>query len=313
MIEAAVSPAPMPNQNATPVPVTVLVAAKNESANIAKCLRSVAWAKKVFVVDSHSSDDTAARATSLGAEVVQFTFSGGFRKKRQWALDTLPIATEWVLLLDADEEVPAELRAEIETAVRATSGPSAYTIRKGFHFLGRRFRHGGFSFAAVLLIQKDKARFEQLQEDSTDGLDMEIHERVLVDGPISALRAPLIHDDFKNLESYLAKHNKYSTWEARLRHRFLATGRWGEDSVRPSLFGDAQQRRRFLKLLALRVPCEPQLWFLYHYVARGGFLEGRRGYIASRIRSDYIAAVRAKVFELSLGGRGEGASPDRHP
>jgi hypothetical protein len=69
------------------------------------------------------------------------------------------------------------------------------------------------------------------------------------------------------------------------------------------LFGDAQQRRRYLKLLALRVPLEPQLWFLYHYILRGGFLEGRRGYISSRIRSDYVAAVRAKVYELSLGDR----------
>jgi glycosyltransferase involved in cell wall biosynthesis len=293
----------MPKHSLQSLPVTVLIAAKNESANIAKCIRSVSWARQIYLVDSHSTDDTAAQAASLGAEVVQFSFQGGFLKKRQWALDTLQIDTAWVLLLDADEEVPEALRAEIEAAVATTSGPVAYTIHKGFHFLGRRFRHGGFTFAAVLLIQRGKANFERLQEDTADGLDMEIHERLIVAGPIGQLRTPLIHDDFKNLESYIAKHNKYSTWEARLRYRFLATGRWGEDSVTPALFGDAQQRRRYLKLLALRVPLEPQLWFLYHYILRGGFLEGRRGYISSRIRSDYVAAVRAKVYELSLGDR----------
>jgi glycosyltransferase involved in cell wall biosynthesis len=285
------------------LPITVLIAAKDESANIAKCIRSVCWAQKIYVIDSNSTDDTARQAVELGAEVVQFAFQGGFRKKRQWALDTLQIETAWVLLLDADEEVPEQLRREIEAATSNASGPVAYAIRKGFHFLGKRFRYGGFSFAAVLLIQRGKAHFERLQEDTAEGLDMEIHERLLVDGPIGHLATPLIHDDFKSVESYIAKHNKYSTWEARLRQRFLATGRWGEDSLRPRLFGDAQQRRRFLKFLAVRVPCEPQMWFLYHYILRGGFLEGRRGYIASRIRSDYIAAVRAKVFELSLGKR----------
>lgn len=283
------------------VPVTVLIAAKNEAVNIEKCIRSVEWAQKIYVVDSHSSDGTAQQAAALGAEVIQFTFEGGFRKKRQWALDTLPIPTAWVLLLDADEEVPPGLRSEIESAVATTDGPAAYTIRKGFHFLGKRFRYGGFSFAAVMLIQKGKARFERLQEDTADGLDMEVHERVLVDGLTAQTRTPLIHDDFKNLESYITKHNKYSSWEARLRYRFLTTGKWGEVAVRPSLFGDPQQQRRFLKFLALRVPCESQLWFFYHFIWCGGFLEGRRGYIASRIRSDYIAAVRAKVFELRMG------------
>jgi hypothetical protein len=78
----------------------------------------------------------------------------------------------------------------------------------------------------------------------------------------------------------------------------LLSGQWGEDTIRPRIFGNSQERRRFLKQLALRMPCESILWFLYHYVARLGFLEGRPGLIASRIRSDYIAQVRAKIYEL---------------
>ena len=88
-----------------------------------------------------------------------------------------------------------------------------------------------------------------------------------------------------------------------MRHRFLQTGKWGQERVQARLFGNAQERRRFLKYVAVRVPGEPLLWFLYHYVFRGGFLEGRRGFIASRIRANYIADVRAKMYELSLPRR----------
>lgn len=280
------------------LPVTVLIAARNEEANIGKCLASLGPAARVVVIDSRSADRTADLAAAAGAEVVQFDHPGGYPKKRQWALDTLAIGTDWVLLLDADEEVPPALWEEIGKAVADPKAPAAFLITKGFHFLGRRFRFGGFSFAAVLLFRRGKARFERLVEDPAGGLDMEVHERVIVDGPVGRLGTPLVHDDFKGLAAYLDRHNRYSSWEARLRLGFLTTGRYGDDPIRPRPFGNAQERRRFLKYLAVRVPGESVLWFLYHYVFRLGFLEGRPGLIASRIRSDYIAAVRAKVYEL---------------
>src|SRR5262249_10135548 len=156
-------------------------------------------------------------------------------------------------------------------------------------------RFGGFSFAAVLLFRRGRARFERLLEDDPDGLDMEVHERLIVDGTLGRLRTPLIHEDFKSLEAYLARHNRYSTWEARLRRRFLDGGPYGQESIGPRLFGNAQERRRFLKYLAVRAPFEPLLWFVYHYVLRLGFLEGRPGLLACRFRSEYIAQVRAKI------------------
>ncbi len=128
---------------------------------------------------------------------------------------------------------------------------------------------------------------------------MEVHERLNVNGPVGRLRTPLIHEDFKGLAAYLDKHNKYSTWEASVRQQFLTTGRWGDEAIMPRLFGNAQERRRFLKRIAIRTPGEPWLWFIYHWILRGGFLEGRRGWIASRIRASYIADVRAKLFELN--------------
>ena len=286
------------------LPLTVLLAAKNEEANLPRCLAALAPAGRVVVLDSHSTDRTGEIAREHGAEVVQFDYSGGYPKKRQWALDTLEVETDWVLLLDADEVVPPALWAEIRRAVADPAGPDAYLITKGFHFLGRPFKHGGFSFEALLLFRTGTGRFEQLVDDPAAALDMEVHERVIVDGEVGRLSTPLVHEDFKGLEAYVRRHNQYSTWEARLRQGYLDGGAYGRDTVSPRLLGNAQERRRFLKRLAVRTPFEPALWFLYHYVARGGFLEGRPGLIASQIRSSYIAQVRAKMYELRAGREG---------
>ena len=126
------------------VPVTALLAVKNEEANIARCLAGLTRAERVIVLDSQSTDRTAEIAKAAGAEVVQFDYRGGYPKKRQWALDTLDIRTDWVLLLDADEFAPPKLWDEIAAAITIPSSFCGYFIVKGFHFLGRRFRFGGF-------------------------------------------------------------------------------------------------------------------------------------------------------------------------
>jgi glycosyltransferase involved in cell wall biosynthesis len=276
----------------------VLLAVRNEAVNLPRCLDAMAPVQRVVVLDSASTDATCEIARARGADVVQFDYRGGYPKKRQWALEHVPIDTPWVLLLDADEVATEALWTEIGLAISSASTPDAFLITKGFHFLGRRMRHGGFSHSAVLLFRTGKARFERLFEDLVDGLDMEIHERVIVDGAIGRLTEPLIHEDFKGLEAYIARHNKYSTWEARLRHAYRMTGRYGEETIRPRFFGNAQERRRFLKGLIIRLPFEHWLWFLWHYFVRLGVLEGRQGLIACQIRASYIAQVRAKMYEL---------------
>ena len=293
------------------LPVSILLAAKNEAVNLPRCLASLGPAQRVVVLDSHSTDATAEIARARGAEVVQYDYHGGYPKKRQWALDHLPMNTPWILFLDADEVVPEALWAEIAAVVRRPDAAEAYLIRKGFHFLGRRMRHGGFSHAAVLLLRTGQGRFEHLFDDAADSLDMEIHERVVVRGRIGTLNTPLIHEDFKGLEAYIARHNKYSTWEARVRYRFLTSGRYGEDTIVPRLFGNSQERRRFLKALIIRLPFEPWVWFCYHYFLRLGFLEGRPGLIACQIRASYIAQVRAKLYELRLREALNNTTPSR--
>ena len=290
-----------PRREVVPSIVAVsVVAVKNEAVNIRRCLASLSGFERVIVADSGSTDGTDEIAVAMGAEVVQFKYPGGYPKKRQWVLDEISIQSPWTMMLDADEVVTDALRKEISNTI-ANTAADGLLIRKGFHFLGRRFKYGGFSHAALILFRSGKARFEHLIDEPQSALDMEVHERVIVDGNVAVLREALIHEDFKGLEAYLDRHNKYSTWEARVRHAFLTTGRWGEDSIRPRLLGNTQERRRFLKHLVMRMPLESKIWFLYHYFVKGGFLEGRPGYIACRIRSNYISDVRAKLFEMRRG------------
>jgi len=281
----------------TKLPISVIIAARNEEKNISRCIGSLSRAEAIYLIDSGSHDATGRIAANLGANVIQFHYGGGYPKKRQWALDTLEIRTPWVLLVDADEVVPPELWDEIAAEIGSTSC-EAFLITKGFHFLGRRFRFGGFSHAAVLLFRRSRARFERLLHNPPLSQDMEIHERLIVDVRVGRLKTHLIHEDFKGLEAYIDRHNHYSTWEALLRQQYCFTGAWGADTVKPSLFGNPQERRRWLKALALRVPLEPQFWFLFHYCLRFACLEGRPGLIASRLRANHFANVRAKVYEL---------------
>jgi len=285
------------------LPITVLLAVKNEAVNLPKCLAALGPVQQVIVLDSHSTDETVEIAQSHGAEVIQFDYRGGYPKKRQWALNNMSIQTPWVFLLDADEVIPPALWHEIQIAISAPGAADAFMIKKGFHFLGRKMRFGGFSFPAVLLFRTGKARFEKLVEDVSAGLDMEVHERIVVQGRIDQLKTPLIHDDFKDLEAYIDRHNRYSTWEAKVRYHFLTTRCYGEQIIQPHLFGNSQERRRWLKAIIIRLPFEHWLWFFYHCVVRLGFLEGKRGLIACQIRASYIAQVRAKIFELRLGAR----------
>jgi len=282
------------------LPVTVLIAARNEEANLGKCLAVLKHFERVVILDSHSTDDTEKIARRYGADVVDFNYHGGYPKKRQWALETLEIQTPWTLLLDADEVATAEFVEEVSRVVSSEDSDDGYLVTKGFHFLGRKFRFGGFSHSAVLLFRTGKATFEHLIDEADNSLDMEVHERLIVDGSVGSISAPLIHEDFKGLEAYVSRHNKYSTWEARVRQQHLSEKRWGPGAIEPRLFGNTQERRRFLKQIAVRIPFEPSLWFAYHFILRLGFLEGRRGLIASQIRSGYIAESRAKLFELQL-------------
>ena len=273
------------------VPVTAVVPTKNESANIERCLRNLKRAKRVIVVDSASTDGTTDLAQHMGACVEQFDYAGGYPKKRQWALDCLVEPGEWVFFVDADEVIPPRLWEEVSDAL-CSPEHSGFYVTKGFHFMGRKFRFGGFSHSAVVLVRQGKAAFEETTATGK-GQDMEVHERLCVNGSIGRLLTPLLHHDYKGLRAYLDRHRRYAHWEARVRYDFLNTGNWGRTAVSASLFAGSQERRRFLKQVVIRAPFEPAIWFCYHYFARLGYLEGVAGLVASLIRAAYIREVRS--------------------
>jgi glycosyltransferase involved in cell wall biosynthesis len=280
------------------LPITILLAVKNEEKNLPKCLRALNLAERVVIIDSQSTDSTSDIARIYGAEIIQFKYNGDYPKKRQWALSNLKINTPWIFLLDADEIVTNQLWNEISKAIKSPQAVDAYMIKKNFYFLGRKMNFGGFSFFATLLFRNGKARFEKLYSNFEIDMDMEIHERIIVDGKVEKLFTPLVHEDFKGLNKYINRHNSYSTWEANLRYQFFTTGRYGEDTIQFKLLGNSQERRRWLKKIIMHLPFEHWIWFFYHYLFCLGILEGQRGLIACQIRANYIKEVHAKIFEL---------------
>src|SRR5436190_20781869 len=125
-------------------PLTVVVLTFNEERNLAACLESVTgWTRDVFVVDSGSSDGTLAIAARFGARVVAHPFET-HAAQWQWALHTLPVATDWVLGLDADQRVMAELRDEIVTTLESSEGIDGFFVNRRQIFRGTWIRHGGY-------------------------------------------------------------------------------------------------------------------------------------------------------------------------
>src|SRR5205085_9510938 len=118
------------------LPITVIVPVRNEARNLPRCLESLRGMGEIYVVDSQSSDDTCASAESVGAKTIQFRYQGGWPKKRQWAMDTLPIAYDWILLLDADEVVTPELAREFRLAIQ-DHDIAGYRICLQLYFLGK--------------------------------------------------------------------------------------------------------------------------------------------------------------------------------
>jgi glycosyltransferase involved in cell wall biosynthesis len=283
---------------AAPVlPVSVIVPARNEARNLPHCLESLTDFGEVYVIDSQSTDDTSAIAQSYGAKVVQFYYAGGWPKKRQWAMDTLPLAYDWVLLVDADEALTPELAAEIRQAIRNPDF-DGYYIALRMYFLGRVLRHGGAGFNKLSLFRHRKGRFEcRLKNQDTSMADMEVHEHVMVEGKTGKLRNALIHRNVESLSRFIQKHDEYSNWEARV----WLEGEAGYGDLAPSLFGTQAQRRRWLRKKFFAVPGSPVLFFLYRCVFQLGFLDGTPGLIYCGLQATQLFNVKAKIFELNAG------------
>jgi glycosyl transferase family 2 len=277
------------------LPVAVIIPTRNEVENLPRCLASVARCREVYVVDSGSTDGTQEIARSFGANVIQFHYAGGWPKKRQWALNTLQITSPWVLLLDADEVLTPELAEEMDEAMGRPDF-NGYWVPLRINFLGRTLRHGDTSFRKLSLFRRGMGRFEcRLQNQDASMADMEVHEHVIVDGPTGELKNALAHHNVHSLDRYIAKHNEYSNWEARV---LLRQGSSPAEALKPAWFGTQAQRRRWLKQKLVRLPGSPVLLFVYKYVFRLGLLDGVPGLIYCGFQAVQLFQVKAKMYEL---------------
>jgi glycosyltransferase involved in cell wall biosynthesis len=284
----------IPERSAQTLPVSAIIAVRNESRNLARCLASLREIGEVYVVDSQSTDDTVDIARSFGAKVVQFFYAGGWPKKRQWAIDSLPLAHDWILLLDADESLTPELVEEIRNAVQ-NPDCNGYHVALRIYFLGRELRHSGASFYKLALFRRGKGHYEcRLKEQDSSMADMEIHEHVVVEGETAKLSAPVLHHNVCSLSDYIRKHDTYSNWESKVwLNRPTRT-----DELPPSLMGTQAQRRRWLRRKFFLLPGSSLAYFLYKYVVRLGFLDGVPGLIYCCFQGIQFFQVKAKIYEL---------------
>jgi glycosyltransferase involved in cell wall biosynthesis len=285
--------------------LSVAIITLNEEANIARTLRSVAGiAGEIVIVDSGSTDRTLEVARAFGGNVKVFSEPWrGFAGQKNFAIERC--TGDWVLSLDADEELSPELASElsrleaslaaweregfpvnedddsqqlqsdglywgVDHAVKAGKRMAAFCVPRVNMFLGRPIRHGGFyPDRKVRLCRRELGRFEERP----------VHETMRVEGPIGTLRHPLIHHAYPTLFSYLEHMNRYSSLGGELA---------------------ASKGKTSGSLLAFwfNVLVRPRVQFVYNYFFRLGFLDGREGFLLHWYHQTYASWKYAKAWEL---------------
>ena len=244
--------------------LSVIVPTFNEEETLPLCLDSVAFADEILVVDSFSTDRTIEIARARGARVVQREY-GYSAQQKNWAIPQA--AHEWVLLVDADERVTAELRDEILRTL--SDGPKAdgYWIRRANHFLGKRIRFCGWGSDRVIrLFRRDVSRYQ----------DRQVHAEIDLPGPLPVLAHPLEHHTFRSFGQYWRKLDLYSEWGAR---QMYLEGR------RPG---------------AVQLLFRPLGRFIRMYFLRLGFLEGAHGVVLSLLGAFTVYLKYARLWEMRL-------------
>lgn len=277
--------------------ISVLILTRNEEHDLPGCLASVAWSDDVHVLDSFSDDRTVELAERAGAFVHRRVFDD-YAAQRNAGL-ALPFAHPWVLILDADERVPAPLADELRAfAARATDDVSAARMRRR-DFLGATWlAHCQMSPWYIRLARPGRVRYERA-----------VNEVLRVEGAIVDLREPFDHFPFsKGIAHWLAKHNAYSSMEAAL----VLESRRGQVPFSPLAAFTARDfhvRRFHQKELFYRMPLRPLVKFAYLYVVRRGFLDGRAGLTYALLQSIYEYFIVLKTRELAARQAARSRSP----
>ena len=243
------------------------------------------WAEQIVVVDSGSADRTVEIARSFGAEVIERPWPG-FAAQKNFALSQC--TGTWVLSLDADEELSAELGRELQARLATDPPVDAFRLKRRNLFLGRWMKHGGFYPDAKLRL------FRRSTADSAARprfVDRPVHETIAFEGAEQTFNHDLIHHAYPTLESYLEHMNRYSTLGAEL------------------LVGKGRVSRSW-PAFAFQVVYLPQYAFLWNYVFRLGFLDGREGLLLHLYQAVYTSWKYAKAWEATRDAaarRGAGA------
>jgi glycosyltransferase involved in cell wall biosynthesis len=243
--------------------LSVVVITFNEEGNLAPTLASVAWADEIIVVDSGSTDRTREVAESFHANFFVEPWKG-FAAQKNFAL--AKATGDWILSLDADEEVEPALADEIRSVLAANPSVAGFWIPRKNFFLSRWIKHGGFYPDPKLrLFRRGKGQFE----------DRPVHEDIRLEGSSARLGHHLLHRAYPTLESYIEHMNRYSSLGAEMVNR--------------------KQPRGFS---FLDIVVRPKVTFLYNYFLRLGFLDGRQGLLLHLYHASYVSWKYAKVWEL---------------
>lgn len=278
------------------LPVSVIIATKNEEKNLPKCLESVAFADQVVIIDSQSTDQTCELATRAGAETYQFHYDGGWPKKRNWALENVDLRNDWILILDADERVSPALQSEMARAM-TSNDCDAYYVKWRFVFLGKWMKHSWSHGWMLRFFRKGKAAYEDLGMRTEGGWDAEVHENITSTGSCRRLKNVLDHESNEDLAFWIRKQNQFSDWNAERRIQQMAEA---SISIRDLLARDPLKRRKALKAIFIRLPGKPILMFTYLYLFKLGFLDGKAGYYFCVLRAIHEFNIQAKIFERSI-------------
>jgi len=276
--------------------IAVIILTYNESLHLVRALWHIqGFARQIFVIDSFSTDDTVEIARSFGAEVLQHPFQNQARQF-QWAMDNAPITSQWVMRLDADEIIERDLSDEIIT--RLPSLPpdvtGVYLNRKTI-FQGKFIRHGGrYPMLLLRIWRHGRARIEDRW------MDEHIY---LLEGRSVAFAGGFADHNLSNLAAFTSKHNNYASREA----LDVINSKLNLWPLEPGvLAGESRTRqagvKRFIKeKIYNRMPFEVAAfaYFLYRYIIRLGFLDGREGFLYHLLQGFwYRFLVGAKVREI---------------
>jgi glycosyltransferase involved in cell wall biosynthesis len=242
--------------------LSAVIITKNEEQNIRRCLESVKFADEIIVIDSNSTDKTKEIAEKQGAKVFNFPWQG-FGPAKQEGVN---LATgEWILSIDADEEVPADLAKEIVNKISSANGISAFYLKRKTMFLGRWILYCGWYPGYVLrLFQKKEGNFDNAV----------VHEKVETKGRVEYLQSDLLHYSYPDLETYFSKFNRYTTLGAEEAFHAGKKAGW---------FG---------------IIIKPPVSFLKHYIVRQGFRDGLEGFILSVLSAVAVLVKYAKLHTL---------------